>query len=358
MRKLSIALLGWGLFLCSCASSPYSELQRLAEEGDPLPYAVMIVGGAFVNGEQSASEAADPMARTFALANGEQEAFPLRELQEILSQGRVFVSTTTSSLAVDLRRQLAATSLAIPLANKELQEILQKTRNSGHDYLLVVEKIQDGAVQSQGINDRWPFTLGAWLFALGGLIPDRTYLSQAKLHVSLRDVYSGSRIYRVVVDAHPVNLNMFERSNVWGFLQSLIIPPFWTLEDEERLVESVRADAVQGLLVEVAKRMKSGEARGVLQQSSPAQITLQGTHRGLELVVSSAEAISLLRLCLDSTDLGPEVVSNFESSFIKSQKMQEDRFLYRAVLPPLSGSTLQVMLQTVAARIASVTFSL
>ena len=30
------------------------------------------------------------------------------------------------------------------------------------------------------MNDRWPFTVAAWLFALGALIPDRTYESRAE----------------------------------------------------------------------------------------------------------------------------------------------------------------------------------
>lgn len=347
------------LGLAACASGPLTDISALAEQ-DPLPYSVLVTGGAFVESEAVPGTNGDVLARTFGAAADEGEGIALDTLTKILKAARVFVVQTTHAADANLRRKLAAHEGEEAMQGADLQAVLEQARRDGHDFLLVVAKIQDGDVRPRGINDRWPFTLGAWLLALGPFIPDRTYESTARLHASLRDVRSGRLVFGPTVsEPGPVDLNMFERCGFTGFMQSILVPPFWTSVDSEKIVNEVRDVSVQRLRIALARKMKSADARNRLGNFGPARITVTGSRHATRIAIDSSEAVSFLRMRVDLKALAGPAVQSFEEHLLASERRQEGRFHYSAELAePLQGHRLQVLVQTVTGSIASKTTDL
>ncbi len=345
--------------LAACASGPPTDISALAEQ-DPLPYSVLVTGGAFVKAEPVAGTNGDVLVRTFANVADAGEGITLEKLTETLRAARVFTVQTTHAADVGLRRKLADHESQEAMQDADLRAVLAQARRDGHDFLLVVAKVQDGEVRSRGINDRWPFTLGTWLFALGALIPDRTYESTARLHTSLRDVHSGRLVFGPTVsEPGPVDLNMFDRAGFVGFLQSILVPPFWTSVDSEKVVSEVRDVSIQRLRVALARKMKSADARDRLDNFGPARITVRMVGGVLQVSVDSSEAVSFLRLRVDQKALVGPGVSAFEERLLASVQRQGGRFRYSADLgEPLHGQRLQVLVQTVTATISSKTTEL
>ena len=345
--------------LCGCTFTQTDELSALRDRPS-LPYSVFVTGGAFVTAGDSS---AGPLARTYDLAGTEPEAFALDRLHTALNEARVFVWTRRDDAPPAVRRVVAEVpqDQDVDPIRPELRQTLDRARRTGHDFLLVVEEILDGPVESRGVNDRWPFTVGAWLFALGALIPDRTYESLAILRVSLVDVYTGHRVKDLLVEPEEVDLNMIERCGFWGFVQSVLVPPFWTSTDPESIVESVRKVSTQRLLVRLMRRLKSLEVDQVLRNSGPAQISLAPEPGGWRIKVAAKEALSAvaLRLDGDSSALDDGFVTKFEKQLLDSQQKDAALYRYDAVCRlPRSGRLLQVLVQTQAARISSVTWTL
>ena len=359
MRLLGIFRLLLLFGLVACASGPPIDISALAQQ-DPLPYSVLVTGGAFVRAEPVAGTNGDVLVRTFANVAEDGEGVALAKLTETLQAARVFTVQTTHVADASLRRKLADHEGPDAMQDAALHAVLAQARRDGHDFLLVVTKVQDGEVRSRGINDRWPFTLGTWLFALGAWIPDRTYESTAKLHTSLRDVHSGRLVFGPTVsEPGPVDLNMFERSSFTGFLQSILVPPFWTSVDSEKVVSEVRDVSIQRLRVALARKMKSADARDRLDNFGPARITVRMVGGVLQVSVDSSEAVSFLRLRVDQKALVGPGVSAFEERLLASVQRQAGRFRYSADLSePLQGRRLQVLVQTVTASIASKTTDL
>jgi hypothetical protein len=354
------------LGLAACASAPPADISALAAQ-DPLPYSVLVTGGAFVESDAvlgtnggDANHTGNVLARTFGAVPADGEGIDLETLTRTLQAARVFVVQTTHAADARLRRKLAAHAGEEAMQGEDLEAVLEQARRDGHDFLLVVAKIQDGDVRSRGVNDRWPFTLGAWLLALGAFIPDHTYESSARLHASLLDVHSGRLVFGPTVsEPGPVDLNMFERCSFGGFVQSILVPPFWTSVNSEKVVEAVRDVSVQRLRVALARKMKSADARDRLANFGPARVAITASRNAIRLDIDSSEAVSFLRLRVDRKTLAGPAVQGFEERLLASEQRLEDRFHYSAELAgPVAGRRLQVLVQTVTGRIASKTVAL
>ncbi len=339
----------------SCTVSAFEELSSLAEK-PPLPYSVLITGGGFVL-PQSSQAVQGPYGATYSSADRRGEAFELRRLREILNDTNVFVATALDPTAADQRRIYADLEAELtPSARVDLAALQRRARRAGHDCILVVESILDGPIEARGINDRWPYTLAAWLFALGALIPDRTYESRARLRISIRDVYSGRRVFPpIVVEPGPIDLNMFERCGFWGFLQSVIVPPFFTSMDPETITGSVSILSIDRILISAVRRLKSAEVQDKLDSGGPATIRVVRAGPEWKITVTSREPISAVALQVDGTPIAVPVSDAFGSRLLGSRHAVAQGYEYNATCRVPGGSRLQVLVQTDAARISSIT---
>lgn len=342
--------------LMGCAFTDVEGLQSLRAK-PALPYSVLITGGGFVQ-RSATSEAADLMPSTFAADDRLFEAFALEQLRETLDSGNVFVAQATDTGSVNERLVVSG---GPSIAAEGLQAALARARAGGHDFLLVVERIQDGAVEMREINERWPFTVAAWLFAMGSLISDHTYESGARLRVSLRDAYSGHRVsaQQIVVEPGPIDLNMFDRCGLVGFVQSLVWPPFFTSTDPATIVASVRAQSTLRILTSLGRRLKSAEVRDQLYRSSGVLLSVGATREGWEVTVSSREPISAVALRFRGRDVQTPEVAKFERGLLASSKQQNGAWLCRGVYEGRHpDGVLQFAVQTEAAKIRSMSITL
>lgn len=355
MRAIWIALV---LLTVGCRSGGLSGLSDLAQE-PPLPYSVLVTGGAFIE-PGPGPEAEEPMERTYRPTGELSEAFSLATVASALSQGRVFVriqEDTESSH--ELRARLAGQQGPVPTdrsqpQNAELNDFLQRARGEGYDFLLVLERVQDGPVEFRGINGQWPLTLAVWiLVGLGALIPDHTYESQAALHVELRDVQSGRKLYDHVLRGGSVNLPLLERTDFWGVLSSIIVPPFWVGDDAAGVEATIRGIASAQLIVSLARQLKSVDVATQISSQMPATFDVQWDGNGLRVEIRAREALSVVRMRLDQV---AREFESFEANLLASRQREGGELIYRASLPRnLEGRSLQLLVQTVTGRVASTT---
>ena len=361
----------------ACRSTLDTDLPELAAR-PPLPYSVLLTGGAFVSaaGEDEPGAVLQRTFRGVGVVTGaggasggvngvnggadHPEAFPLAAIADVLVRGRVFVRIEQDRAGAAARRMLAQSAANAPL-DAGLQQLLRDARAGGHDLLLVVEQLQDGPVEQQGLNGQWPITAITWILAgLGLVIPDHSYESRAALRVSLRDVQTGQLLYLTVLNAGPVNLSLVERTDALGLLQSVVVPPFWVGDDEEKVLANVRGITVQRLLVSLARQVKSVDVQERLKEQSVASVQMHRQAGGLLIQVDARESLSFVRLRLDGESLPDEVVRSFESELLGSAQARDGGVIrYQALYNgPRQGARLQVLLQSVAGRGTSVTLSL
>lgn len=344
------------LLAAGCTTSGLPDFSALAAR-PPLPYSVVISGGSFVRPQ----EGSEPGARTFIAADGSgagEEAIPLARFVEILRAGNVFVSTERDFAEAPVRHRIAPPGPGVPARSAELDELLEQAREAGHDLLVIVEGLQDGPIEFQGVNGQWPITLAVWLvLALGVVVPDHTYESRAQLRISVRELQSGRAVYSTVLGAGPLDLPLIERSDLVGFLISVIVPPFLIGDDAEVARASIAAYSARRLVESAARQLKSLDASESIRAASAAVFSLRPGNGTEELVVDAAEDLSVVRLRLDGRALDDEAMHAFERTLLQSAARSGTRLRYVAPLPAgLRGDRLQVLVQTVAGRRASSTF--
>jgi hypothetical protein len=342
--------------LMGCAFTDVEGLQSLRAK-PALPYSVLITGGGFVQ-RSVTTESEGLMSSTCPSEDRLFEAFALEQLRETLDSGNVFVTQATDTGSVGERLVVSG---GPSIADADLQAALTRARAGGHDFLLVVERIRDGAVEMREINERWPFTVAAWLFAMGSLISDHTYESGARLRVSLRDAYSGHRVsaQQIVVEPGPIDLNMFDRCGFVGFVQSLVWPPFFTSTDPATIVTSVRSKSTLRILTSLGRRLKSAEVRDQLHRSSGILLSVRATRAGWEVTVTSPEPISAVALRFRGSDLQTPDTVKFEQALLASSKQQNGGWLCRGVYQGRHpDGVLQFAVQTEAAKIRSMSITL
>lgn len=342
-----------------------SDLADLARE-TPLPYSVLVTGGAFVetpqpNGEQTGEQ------WTFhrVLSEGASddrpaEAFALDDVARTLREGRVFVRVELDDSPPEFRRTLANQTQPFGTEQPELLHFLADARDEGHDLLLVIEKVQDGPIQYRGVNGQWPITALTWLLVgLGVLIPDHSYESQASLHVALRDVVTGDTLDERILTGGPANLSLVQRTGFVGLLESIIVPPFWVGDTQADVQESIRGIASARLVVSLAHQLKSIDAQARLASQLPAKLTVTRENGVVRLTVTSRAALSEIALRVDGTPLPPEEIAAVRTALLQSGEVADDTWHYAVDLPPRArGERLQILVQTVAGRATSMTIEM
>ncbi len=332
-----------------CASAP-DDLTALAEQ-PPLDVAVLVTGGAFLD----AADAATGTFRREDAADGTGEVIPIAAFRDVLERGRVFqrvdVDPDPEHRARTGQRMLAQ------VRDDELVAFLNRARTDGYDYVLVVEELRNGPIENQGTNSRWPVTFATWLLlGVGALIPDRTFESRVTLRVSMRELQSGRTLHERVVDAVPVDLALFERTDFWGLLASIVLPPFVVGDDETAVRRAVRDTTQRRLLLSTARELKSASLRQRLRDFAAADITLVTAASGTSVVVRATEGLSVVRLRGAAID--EPTAAAFAQQLLASVQRDGGRFLYTAPLPPLpNGGQVQVAVGTLRGGVASATFA-
>ena len=351
MRLLALALL-----FAACRGPAAPEYPELAST-PPLACSVLVTGGAFVAPPRAG---ATPARRPRTFSNDGVEVFALEAVGDALARARACVRVEVDKRAVADRRGIAAADWLLPAQRTSLDDLLQSARAAGHDCLLIVERIDDGPVEAHGVNGQWPITLTTWLLVgLGALIPDHVYEPRVSLRAALRDVQDGQLLQELVIGPGSVDLSLLQRTGAWGWVQSIIVPPFWVGDDDARVVGRVRDVAVQRLIVGVAQRLKSVDVADRLLRSSPAQVDLRRAGNDLTLGLDAREAVSFVRLRLDEQTCEGEAFAEFHRRLLGSRRGDGARLLYGAPLPALrAGTRLQVLVQTVTGRVGSTTIDL
>lgn len=325
----------------ACAT-PGTDLGSLAEQ-PPLDCAVLLTGGAFLSGGGGGA--------TFA-ADG--EVLPIEAVREVLVRGRVF-----QRLDVDPdpeNRERLSRLYSTRHRDEGFASFLAAARAAGFDYLLVVEQLQDGAIERLGINGTWPVTLATWLLlGVGALIPDCTFESRATLRVSLRELQTGRPVHDPLLIAGPVDLNLLERTDLLGLMLSIVVPPFWVGDDPEAVRAAVQATTVRRLLTSLARDLKSEVVRQRLRDNLPARLTLSPSPAGWRVVVQSREALSVARL--RAAQLEPAAGERFAAELLASVQASGGTWRYEAPLPAgVADRPVQVLVGTLRGEVASATF--
>jgi hypothetical protein len=333
--------------LCAGCQSPRAELSGIAAQ-PPLDYAVLVTGGAFLTGGEGVGDTFDAAAR-------DGEVVPIDEVLDVLQAGLVFQHAKVDPDAVHRRAVLQ--QLRSPTAEPVLLDYLQQARDQGYDFLVVVEQLQNGGIEKQGINGRWPVTLATWLLlGVGMFIPDHTFESRATLRVTVRDLQTGRIVHDPGLFSGPMDLSLVERSDFLGVLLSILVPPFWVGDDDQRVRAAIGETTLRRLLVQLARDLKSEPVRQRLRNQTSAAFALVG---GRRLRVDAAESLSQLRLRPSAGALSSQVAQQFEQELLGSLRREGARFLYEAELPAsLASGTVQVLAATITGGVASATLQL
>jgi hypothetical protein len=348
--------------LAAACASTADELRGLAAE-PPLDYAVLVTGGAFLTtgGTRAGTFAPPPVPAgpDGAPPGAAHEPFPIEDVLAVLRQGAVFQHVQADA---DAARRHAVLDQLRAGGAPELRRFLTAARDDGFDLLLVVEELQDGPIEGQGVNGRWPVTFATWiLLGIGLVIPDHTFESRATLRVSVRDLQTGAVLYDPVLGGGPIELSLTERSDVLGLLLSILVPPFWVGSDDANVGLAVREITQRRLLLSLARDLKSEPVRQRLRERAAAGLQLDVRKDGAWLAVDAAESLSAVRLRRAGGALPPDDVDAFERTLLASMQQSGGRFAYRAALPAsatAAGGRLQVLVGTIRGAVTSATFGM
>ena len=152
-------------------------------------------------------------------------------------------------------------------------------------------------------------------------IPDHRFESEARLALSIRDVYTGKKLYSFGVTAGTVDLSMFERTDFLGVIESLIIPPPLVGNDKENVGIEVRKEIKRRLLLKMLARLKDPETIEEIRKALPFRLVLAEQRGGAVLVtVTSAQEIQALVVEVDGKALEGPIVEAFMRQFFASQQ--------------------------------------
>ena len=330
-----IAGLAFALGLGSCTSVGLPDLSDLARD-PPLPYSVLVTGGAFID-PGPAPGAPVLLSRTFRPTEPLAEAFTLADAVSVLETAAAFARLEVDqSSSADRARRARGTQVGLA-ADPDTRAYLDAAREAGHDYLLVIERVEDGRVEYREVNRQWPITLVAWLMiGLGALIPDHTYESHATLNAALRDVRTGATVAGFQVSGGALELSLVERADILGIALSLIVPPFWVWDDDADVEQAVRDGATGQMLA------------GVL--------SLAWAEDGVRVTASLEASLSIVRCRVDGAVSRGPAFEAFERDLMASVEQRGERFHYSATLSAPEGiGRVQLLVQTVTGRVASTT---
>lgn len=348
-RRVPSPLASAFALLAACAT-PSEDARDFAGQ-PPLDCAVLVVGGAFLSADEAG-------AGTFGAtpdAPAGAEVMPIEAIVAALAKGSVFQRVELDADAA--RREAIGRRLRTGEIDDGVLAYLQQARRDGHDYVLVVERLQDGPIEAQGTNGRWPVTFVTWiLLGIGMFIPDQTFESRATLRVTLRELAAGRTLHDPLLFAGPIDLSLVERTDVWGVLESIVVPPFFVGDDAENVRAAVRATTERRLLSSLVRELKSGAMRQRLRERAAAEIALAVDDGGRRIVVRAADALGAVRLRGDG--LPPDAAAAWERALLAAVRPDGRGFRYEATLPPtFAGSRLQVLTATLRGEVASATFA-
>lgn len=347
---LRVALL---LFTAGCQSAG-GELSLLPQQ-PPLDYAVMVTGGALLGAQPGVGQVNTFQVVTPTSAAEATEPLALDMLQQTLRENRVFQRTELEpdrSWRHDMLARLRGGNV-----DPQVQAYLESLRDRGFDLLLVVEQLQDGPVESLGVNGRWPITLATWfLLGVGVLIPDHTFESRATLRITLRDLQTGRVLHDPLLGGGPIDLSMIERSDFVGLLMSILVPPFWVGDDQEGVRTAIRDVTAQRLLQRLARELKSDLVRQRLRERAVAAIDLGVADGSLRLRIDATADLVSVRVRIDGEPLAAGPTAELQRSLLASRRRDGDRFHYEASMAAPSAAAVQVLVATIGGDIASATF--
>jgi len=355
MRGRLIAGLAFALGLGSCTSVGLPDLSDLARD-PPLPYSVLVTGGAFIDPGPTPG-APVLLSRTFRPTEPLAEAFTLADAVSVLETAAAFARLEVDqSSSADRARRARGTQVGLA-ADPDTRAYLDAAREAGHDYLLVIERVEDGRVEYREVNRQWPITLVAWLMiGLGALIPDHTYESHATLNAALRDVRTGATVAGFQVSGGALELSLVERADILGIALSLIVPPFWVWDDDADVEQAVRDGATGQMLAGMVRQLKSVNTRRRLERSSPGVLSLAWAEDGVRVTASLEASLSIVRCRVDGAVSRGPAFEAFERDLMASVEQRGERFHYSATLSAPEGiGRVQLLVQTVTGRVASTT---
>ncbi len=347
--------LGLSALLLSACVSPSEDLRGLGEQ-PPLNGAVFVTGGAFLTGRTAEDATFGELADGTAAPAASREVMPIADFVDVLMRSKVFQHVAVDSDA-ESRRRVSQLMLA-GATDALFSELLERVRMQGFDYVLVVEELRDGPIEMQGTNGRWPVTFATWiLLGVGALIPDRTFESRATLRVTLRELQMGRPLHESLLDAGTVDLALVERTDFWGLLSSILVPPFWVGDDRAAVKNSVGTTTQRRLLLRLARELKSESVRQRLRERAAADVTMSETAEGWKVIVTALEGLSVARL-RGHAKLDAVAADTFAAVLLSSVKVDAGRYRYEALLPTMaSGERVQVLVGTLRGGVASATFS-
>ncbi len=350
MNVLSRWLVPVLLAAASCQTQA-DELGGLAEL-PPLDCAVLVTGGAFLVPDATSTGTFAEEPRGSSPDDALVEPIPIDAVVDVLQKGSVFRRVEVDGDPV--RRRLLREGLGEGATEPGVLRMLQQARDAGFDYVLVVEDLQDGPIDRQGTNGRWPLTFATWvLLGVGALIPDRTFESRATLRVTVRDLQTGRVVLSPLMIAGAVDLSLIERSNALGILLSIVVPPFWVHDDEQSVRQGVRAVTERRLLLSLARELKGEPTRQRLREGTVAAMALLG---GRRLQIAAQESLAAVRLRPADGRVDDAAVRALESALLRSVRRDGATFVYDAELPAGIEGVVQVLVATITGASSSATF--
>ena len=341
--------------LAGCMSTT-DELRGLAER-PPLDRAVLVSGGAFfAPGSADLGTFRRPAADGVAAAEPRSdEAIPFASIVDTLARGQVFQRIVADD--DPQRRRALRAQLDGRADDPAVAAFLQQARADGFDLLLLVEELQDGPIENQGTNGRWPVTFATWiLLGVGAFIPDRTFESTAVLRVSFRELQTGREVDSLLLVPGPIDLALTERTDVLGLLLSIVVPPFWVGDDDDAVVGSIRDTTRRRLLVSLVRELKSEVRRRRLGEREAATIRYEAGAQGPAVVIESRESLSVVRLVAEQFE-DDAARAAFARRLLASRTLDGGVFRYAAPLPrDLRRGRFQVRVGTLRGGVASSTF--
>lgn len=354
MNALSRWTAALALVAAGCQTQA-DELGGLAEL-PPLDCAVLVTGGAFLVPDPTSMGTFANEARASTPDDAIAEAIPIDAVVDVLQKGSVF-----QRVEVDgdpSRRRLLRERLGDGAAEPDVLRMLEQARDAGFDYVLVVEDLQDGPIDRQGTNGRWPLTFATWvLLGVGALIPDRTFESRATLRVTVRDLQNGRVLHDPLLVGGPIELALVERTDITGLVESVLVPPFWVGDDPRRVGAAVRDVTRRRLLLSLARDLKSEPVRQRLRDRGAARLVLVDDAGAPRVAVDATESLAVVRL-RGEPGLPDAAVADFASEMLGSRTWDGERFHYEARLPAAAaGRRVQVLVATIRGSVASATFA-
>lgn len=352
------ALSRWAVPVVLAAASCQTQADELGglAELPPLDCAVLVTGGAFLVPDATSTGTFAEEPRGSSPDDALVEPIPIDAVVDVLQKGSVFRRVEVDGDPV--RRRLLREGLGEGATEPGVLRMLQQARDAGFDYVLVVEDLQDGPIDRQGTNGRWPLTFATWvLLGVGALIPDRTFESRATLRVTVRDLQNGRVLHDPLLVGGPIELALVERADITGLVESVVVPPFWVGDDPRRVGAAVREVTRRRLLLSLARDLKSESVRQRLRDRGAARLVVVDDAGAPRVAIDAAESLAVVRL-RGEPGLPDEAVAEFARQMLASRTWDGERFRYEARLPSAAiGRRVQVLVATIRGSIASATFA-